>query len=74
LSSTPSKDLFLLIKGEVELATLSGDFVRLSAQNIFWEINFLSGPPVGANVISVGQASILVLDKESLEGPFFDLS
>ena len=74
VSSTSSKELFLLVEGRVELTTLSGDFVRLSAPNIFGEISFLSGLPVGADVISVGQASTLVLDKETLEGPFLDLS
>jgi methylglyoxal synthase len=74
LSSTTSKELFLLTEGEVELTTLSGDFVRLSAPSIFGEISFLSGLPVGADVFSVGQVSILVLDRESLEGPLFDLS
>ena len=74
LSSKPSKELFLLTEGEVELKTLAGDFVRLSAPTILGEISFLSGLPVGADVISLGKVSALVLDRECLDGPLFDLS
>ncbi|MEO5327079.1 MAG: cyclic nucleotide-binding domain-containing protein [Magnetococcus sp. THC-1_WYH] len=66
--SDQTRDLFVLVRGEVEITNAEHQHITyLAAGSIFGEISFITNQPRISNVVALGDTIVVRIDKKSVD-------